>query len=104
MRFTPHIAPFCVDYRHLSELSYKDHNPIPRIDECIDSLGETSVFTTLDANSVFWKIPLAEEDQQKTAFNTHVGLYEFSRMPFELTNALATFQGALDMALANFTC
>ena len=29
---------FCVDYRKLNELNIRDSYPIPRMDECIDSL------------------------------------------------------------------
>ncbi len=85
---------FCVDYRRLDDLSYKDHYPIPRMDECIDSLCDARVFTTLDANSGIWQIPRAEEDRSKTAFTTHIRLFEFVRMPFGLTNAPASFQRA----------
>ncbi len=42
---------FCVDYRRLNALTVKDTYPIPRIDDCIDSLGDAALFTTLDCNS-----------------------------------------------------
>ena len=42
---------FCVDYRRLNAITVKDTYPLPRIDECIDSLGEASAFITLDCNS-----------------------------------------------------
>lgn len=61
------------------------------------------MFTALDANSVFWQIPLAEDDCHKTVFTTHLGLYKFIRMPFGLTSALATFKRALELALAKST-
>lgn len=93
---------FCVDYRKVNELSLRDSYPIPRMDECIDSFGDANIFTTLDANCGFWQVPVAKEDIPKTAFVTHNGLFEFRRMPFGLTNAPATFQRALDIALAAF--
>jgi len=91
---------FCVDYRRLNAVTIKDAYPIPRMDDCIDSLGEATIFTTLDCNSGYWQIPVAQEDKDKTAFASHVGSYQFIRMPFGLTNAPATFQRALDILLA----
>jgi len=44
----------CVDYRRLNALSVKDSYPLPRMDECLDSLGHAQWFTTLDANSGYW--------------------------------------------------
>ena len=45
---------FCIDYRRLNALTIRDSYPIPRIDECIDSLGEAKVFSTLEANVGYW--------------------------------------------------
>jgi hypothetical protein len=42
---------FCVDYRRLNAITIPDTYPLPRMDECIDSLGDAAVFTTLDCNS-----------------------------------------------------
>lgn len=91
---------FCVDYRKLNDLTIGDSYPIPRMDDCIDSLGNARVFTTLDCNSGYWQIPVAPEDKDKKAFVTHTGSWQFIRMPFGLTNAPATFQRALDILLA----
>ena len=91
---------FCVDYRKLNALTIRDAYPIPRMDECIDSLGEATIFTTLDANSGYWQIEMAPEDRDKTTFTCHEGIYRFTRMPFGLKNAPATFQRAIDIILS----
>ena len=39
---------FCVDYRKLNALTIKDSYPLPRMDECLDSLGDATMFSTLD--------------------------------------------------------
>ena len=93
---------FCIDYRKLNEMTVKDSYPLPRMDECIDSLGEAKVFTTLDAYSGYWQMPIREEDRDKTAFVCHAGTYQYRRMPFGLTNAPASFQRALDLILTKY--
>jgi transposase InsO family protein len=91
---------FCVDYRKLNALTVRDTYPLPRMDDYLDCLGEAQLFTTLDCNSGYWQIPVAREDRDKTAFVTHCGIHRFTRMPFGLVNAPATFQRALDMIVA----
>ena len=57
---------FCVDYRKLNAAIIADTYPLPRIDDCLDSLGDETIFTTLDANSGYWQVPVAPEDRDKT--------------------------------------
>ncbi len=93
---------FCVDYRRLNKLTIRDSYPLPRMDECIDSLGEARYLTTLDCLSGFWQIPMKPEDRDKTTFVCHHGSYRYLRMPFGLMNSPATFQRAIDIILAGF--
>lgn len=94
---------FRVDYSRLNDLSHEDHYTIPRMDEFVDSLDDATVFTTPDANSGFWLIPLNDKDRQKIVFTTHVGSFEFIRIPLGLKSGPASFQRALDIALSGFT-
>jgi Reverse transcriptase (RNA-dependent DNA polymerase) len=70
------------------------------MDESIDSLLDAVVFSTLDCNSGYWRIPLHEVDRDKTTFCSHAGTFRFLRMPFVLRNAPATFQRAIDIILS----
>lgn len=82
----------CVDYRQLNELTIGDAYPMPRADDIFDSLDESSLFTVIDLKSGFHQIPVSERDGEKTAFYTHLGQHEYTKMPFELKNAPATFK------------
>lgn len=35
------------------------------MDECIDLFGDAKIFSTLEAKSGYWKVEIAEEDQEK---------------------------------------
>lgn len=89
---------FCIDYRKSNLMTIKDAYPIPSMDECIDSLGDATVFYTLDCNAGYWQIPVAAEDPL-TSITYHHGSWQCIRLPFGICNAPATFQRAMDMIL-----
>ena len=91
---------FCVDFRRLNALTIPDTYPLPRMEDCIDSLRKARLFTTMDALWGYWQVPIAERDLDKTTFTSHLGTFRYKRMPFGLRNAPATFQRALDIILS----
>ena len=42
---------FCVDYRHLNDVTRKDSYPLPRIDDALDKVAGSQWFSSLDLRS-----------------------------------------------------
>ena len=94
---------FCVDYRRLNAVTKMDVFPLPRIDDSLALLSNSKYFTTLVLATGYWQVAMDPASQEKTAFCTHSGLYEFAVMPFGLCNAPATFQRLMESVLAGLT-
>jgi len=82
---------YCIDYRGVNNLTKKDSFPLPRIDQCLDTLNGSQYFSTFDLTSGYHQVGMAPEDADRTAFVTRDGLFRFKKLPFGLTNAGATF-------------
>ncbi len=93
---------FCIDYRSLNDVTRKNSYPFPRIDDNLEALKGKKWFCTLDLATDNWQIKMIELDIEKTAFAYHVGLYEFLKMPYGLTNAPATFQCFMENVLQGY--
>ena len=82
----------CVDLTKLNENVCRETYPLPKIDALLGEIGESTVFTKIDANSGFWQEKLAENSQLLTTFLTPFGRYCFQRLPFGLKSAPERFQ------------
>ena len=65
---------------------------MPRIDQLVDATVSHSRMRFLESFQGYHQIPLALDDQEKTAFVTPIGNYYYKVMPFGLKNAGSTYQ------------
>ncbi|GBG65742.1 hypothetical protein CBR_g52334 [Chara braunii] len=86
----------CIDYRGLNRYTVKNSYPMPRSDELFDRLAGNRFFTKIDLRSGYHQIRVASADQPKTAFRSRFDHYEFTVMPFGVTNPPAAFQRAMN--------
>ncbi|GFU87870.1 retrovirus-related Pol polyprotein from transposon 17.6 [Trichonephila clavipes] len=86
----------CVDYRKLNSVTKGDAYPLPRMDDLLNEATLTSFMSTIDLQSGYHQVKVADVDQDKTAFVCPFGTYRYLRMPFGLRNAPATFQRLID--------
>ena len=91
---------FCIDYRRLNDATVKDAYPLPKIQDCLDALGNARIFSAVDLRSGYHQVELDESAKDKTSFITRRGTFRFTTMPFGLANAPATFQRLMDMVLS----
>ena len=82
----------CVDFMDLNKVCPKDPFPMPKIDQLVDATVGHHRMSFLDAFQGYHQIPLALDDQEKTAFVTPVGNYHYKVMSFGLKNVGSTYQ------------
>ncbi|GJU38378.1 reverse transcriptase domain-containing protein [Tanacetum coccineum] len=88
----------CVDFKDLNKACPKDGYPLPEIDWKVESLCGFPFKCFLDAYKGYHQIQMAKEDEEKTAFITIQGILCYTKMPFSLRNAGATYQRLVDKA------
>ena len=86
---------FVIDFRHLNNVTKDVRWPLPLIEDVLDELHGSCVFSKFDAHSGFFQMPIDEESRELTAFITPLGLYQFTRLPMGVRNGPALFSRAM---------
>ena len=77
----------CVDFRSLNLNTRIDKYPIPRIDDLLDRLHGSTVYSAIDLHAGYHQMAIKEEHHHYTAFLSRWGLYEYNVLPFGLVSA-----------------
>nr|GEV79426.1 hypothetical protein [Tanacetum cinerariifolium] len=76
----------------ISDSPWKDHFPLPFMDQMLERLAGNQYYCFLDGFSGYLQIPINPKDQEKTTFTCSYGTFAYRRKPFRLFNAPSTFQ------------
>ncbi|GFS89254.1 retrovirus-related Pol polyprotein from transposon 297 [Trichonephila clavipes] len=82
----------CIDFRKLNRVLVMDHYPLPLIEDILDKLQDTRVFSTIDLRNGFFHVPVNKQSRPYTSFVTQNGQFQFLKMPFGLSTCPSTFQ------------
>ena len=75
---------FCLDCRYINDLTADQYFPIPRVDECMDSMTGMEIFSTADMTAGYHQVKLAKEASEMCAFSTRKGHYQYTKLPMGL--------------------
>jgi hypothetical protein len=89
----------CVDFRGLNAITRKNRYPLPLVNDLLDCVQGCKVFTVIDLKSAYSHLRIREGDEWKTAFRTHLGLFEHLIVPYGLTNAPTAWQSFIQDVL-----
>ena len=81
----------CINYRQLNRVTIKNRYHFPRIDHLFDQLRGAQVYSKVYLHTSYHQLRVREADIPKIAFRTRYGHFEFTVMPFRLTNAPTIF-------------
>ena len=85
------ILRLCIDYKQLNRVTIKNRYTLLRIDDLFDHLRGARVYFKINLRTGYHQLRVRETDIPKTTFRTQYGHFEFTVMPFRLTNAPAAF-------------
>lgn len=93
----------CVDPTKLNKAVKRERFILPTLEDIAPKLSCATVFSTVDASSGFWQIPLDESSRKFTTFITQVGRFCFRRLSFGITSLPEIFQQKISSLLRDHT-
>lgn len=87
----------CGDFKvTINPVSLLETYPVPRVEELWAVLSGGTKFTELDLRDAYQQVPLVEECRKFVTINTHMGLFQYTRLPFGVSSAPEIFQREME--------
>lgn len=90
----------CLDYRAVNKKLIADKYPLPRIDDILDNLGRSVIFSVMDLYQGFHQVPIDINSRDITAFSTESGSFRWKVLPFGLNVSPNSFSRMMDLAFS----
>ncbi|MBW0466283.1 hypothetical protein O181_005998 [Austropuccinia psidii MF-1] len=84
------------DFRALNNYTKAGRYPIPRIPDAQDQLSKAKYITKMDCMKGFHKNGVKPNSLKLLRIIYHIGIYEYTRMPFGIKNSPAHFQRIIE--------
>lgn len=78
---------FYINFKSINKIIVFDAEAIPNADDIFVKLAGCKYVSQFDPSKGYWQLPLDDSSKQITAFQTQLGLYQFTVIPFGLVNA-----------------
>ena len=93
-----------IDYSQtVNKYTLLDVYPLPQIQDVVQNVARYQIYSTLDFTSAYHQVELPPSDRPYTAFEADNALWQWKRIPFELTNAFPCFQRIIaDIIKSNY--
>lgn len=93
---------FCTD-RKVNAITKPDSFPLPRIEDCVDQVGNARFVSKFDLLKGYWQVPLTARAREISAFIMPSGLFSYKVMSFGLRNAPTTFQRLMNRVISGLS-
>lgn len=89
----------CVDMRQANSAVERERHPIPTVDEILEDMNNSTVFSKIDLKMGYHQIELNEKSREITTFTSHVGLWRYKRLMFGISSAPEMYQHVIQDVL-----
>ena len=90
----------CGDFKAtLNPCIYVDPHPLPRFEDLMSKITGSKHFTKIDLSEAYLQMEVDEQSRKYFVIATHIGYFQYNRLPFGVNFAPAYFQKTMEKIL-----